>query len=106
LYSGSDKAKPVAWYGNNKTYPVGTKQPNEAGIYDMSGNVWEWCNDWYGRYKAGDQINPEGPEHGTSKVIRGGSWSYHADRCRVAFRGANSPKSGSKNLGFRIVLEL
>ena len=73
-YSGSNTAGTVAWFGDNKggTYAVGTKSPNELGIYDMSGNVWEWCEDWYGDYSSNAQINPNGLSSGTRRVYRGG----------------------------------
>jgi formylglycine-generating enzyme required for sulfatase activity len=106
-YSGSDNIEDVAWYGGNsgsKTRPVGIKQPNELGIYDMSGNVWEWVRDWYGSYGFSAQINPIGPESGSSRVIRGGSWHYNASPCRVSNRDIITPEYKFSNLGFRLVL--
>ncbi|MBW7874341.1 MAG: SUMF1/EgtB/PvdO family nonheme iron enzyme [Ignavibacteriales bacterium] len=104
-YSGSDNTGAVAWYGDNsggKTHAVGLKQPNEIGIYDMSGNVWEWCWDWYGDYTSPSQTNPKGPSSGTSRVLRGGSWGNDARRCRVASRGNLLPDIRYSNNGFRL----
>ncbi|MBW7873668.1 MAG: SUMF1/EgtB/PvdO family nonheme iron enzyme [Ignavibacteriales bacterium] len=104
-YSGSDNTGAVAWYGDNsgdKTHEVGLKQPNEIGIYDMSGNVWEWCWDWYGDYTSPSQTNPKGPSSGTSRVLRGGSWGNDARRCRVASRGNLLPDIRYSNNGFRL----
>jgi formylglycine-generating enzyme required for sulfatase activity len=106
-YSGSDKIEDVAWYAGNpgyKTHPVGTKKPNELGIYDMSGNVSEWCQDWLGSYSIFPQKNPQGPSSGTYRVIRGGSWCDYEYYCRSANREQDRPVEWSYNLGFRLVL--
>ncbi len=107
-YSGSNTINDVAWFiGNSslKTHEVGTKQANELGIYDMTGNVWEWCSDWYGdRYHniSSNKNNPKGPESGTRRVVRGGSFGYEEDQCFVAGRGSYTPGGGNIIFGFRL----
>ena len=106
-YSGSNTLSSVAWYTYNsssKTHAVKTKSPNELGLYDMSGNVWEWCSDWYGSYQSSTQINPQGPSSGSDRVLRGCSWCDDARYCRVSFRHYDSPGDRYDNCGLRLAL--
>lgn len=105
-YAGSNNIEDVAWYTNNsnkQTHPVATKMPNELGIYDMSGNVWEWCYDRDGEYTSDSQINPQGPNVGNSRIYRGGCWYSDATSCRVSFRQSALTLRSSK-IGFRLCL--
>lgn len=117
-YSGGNNTDDVAWYNNNSydmgidspdygTHPVKTKSPNELGIYDMSGNVFEWCSDWYDLYElfcSSTQTDPKGPASGFLRVNRGGSWCFSNWHCRTAYRCSNPTGTRQKDLGFRLAL--
>ena len=108
VYSGSNSANDVAWYTSTATngtpYPVGLKQANELGIYDMSGNAWEWCSDWSSTYASTAVTNPIGPRTGTARVLRGGSYDGGVSDMRAANRGSGSPDASfqARSVGFRV----
>jgi len=109
-YAGSNKLSTVGWYGKPKgaTHPVGEKEPNELGIYDMSGNVMEWCSDWYDAeyYKTTlDAVDPKGPAKGDKKVARGGAYFDDDVVCRTVYRSRFAPKTRQWNLGFRLATD-
>jgi len=107
VYSGSDNAEEVGWVKSNcdgSTHPVGTRNSNELGIYDMTGNVCEWCQDWMSNYNSTDQVNPVGPNSGTARVGRGGGWCNSSLKNRVSTRFAGKTTYRDYNLGFRIAM--
>ncbi len=106
-YSGSNNPNEVAWHSmdiDDESHPVATKSPNELGVYDMSGNVWEWCQDRFGSYSRNKQTNPTGPSNGSFRVFRGGSWYNEASECHVSVRARSLPFQRGYNHGLRLAL--
>ena len=106
-YTDATASQAVAWYSANSgsvTHDVGGKTANPLGVFDMSGNVWEWCGDWYGSYVAGPDTDPTGPGSGSYRVIRGGGWNGPANSSRVGFRSLSTPTFAGYDVGFRAVL--
>ena len=107
-YSGGDLLAQIAWYNENSggtSHEVGQKAPNELGLYDMSGNIWEWVQDWKGDFTNEEQMNPKGPEEGDERICRGGGWNREHDRCRVSYRGDDLPDLRYRSLGLRVVMD-
>ena len=106
-YAGGDNLDRVAWYNGNSgstTHDVGQKSPNELGLYDMAGNVYEWCQDWLGGYSRNSQTTITSPDSRLFRIIRGGCWKYHADTCRISFRASEKPDKATNNCGLRLAL--
>ena len=108
-FSGSDKVDDVAWFdynSNGQVHPIKEKQPNELGLYDMSGNLFEWCYDWYTRYSGESLVNPQGPATALRRVLRGGCWNYSSRNCRCSYRLNDSPHHADSYYGLRLAMSV
>lgn len=107
VYCGSDTLANVGWYKDNaeeRPHKVKLLAPNELGLYDMSGNIWEWCSDWMGDYTAEDAVDPQGAAEGRARIVRGGSWLVDAAVCRPADRSSGAPRGGGCIVGLRLAI--
>lgn len=106
VYAGSANINDVAWYSGNSgntSHPVALKKPNALGLYDMAGNVWQWCQDWYGNYSTTVQTSPRGPDSGFHRVLRGGSWLNDTQYLRSACHTIRGPSNRNADVGFRLL---